>query len=456
MTDSIEENKQSDSIDNADNTDSLAHSENEQQGNPWTYKQENADVTPFGPTLTPPPQMPPQAPLPPIGQPMANATVPVKPKKRYGTTVWLIILSVLLLLQFCVIFSLADTISHTSSDGDASAMLNNVFDSCVSISVNTGTGKGTGSGIVLTSDGYICTNYHVVENAKSITVYFYSGDEKQAELIGYSKTDDLALLKVSGIGYRAATIGSSQDCRVGDRVYAIGTPAGLDYAWTVTSGIVSYPDRVMKIYASDGSLEKKMHVIQTDTQVNPGNSGGALVNAYGEVVGVVSMKLSGSSSLSSGSYEGLGFAIQIEGAMEILNEIKRTGSAEGITSPVTSARPVLGISAVSVTAGEYYMLTETGIKKIDEEVYLLAPDRYIAPKANGIYITQINQDSDANGKLEIGDIITEVEGIAVANVQEDVWPIINEMNGGDTVTLTVYRSKTDTIETVQIVLGTQS
>ncbi len=378
-----------------------------------------------------------------------------KSKHRHGgVTAWLIILSVIVFFLFCGFVS----VSNQVSDGGASDMLADVMDSCVSISVRTADGRGTGSGVVLSSDGYICTNYHVIENAEEITIYFFNGQSKQAEVIGYSEADDLALLKVDGRGYQAAKIGKSSACRFGERVYAIGTPAGLDYAWTVTQGIVSYPDREMKIYASDGSLQKKMHVIQTDTQVNPGNSGGALFNADGEVIGIVSMKLSGSASGSASgksSYEGLGFAIQIEGAMEVLNAIKKDGNANGITSPVSSGRPVLGITGVSVEAGKYYLTVGNAIRETTADVYEQNPEQVLAPQATGIYISSVNAGSDAAEKLHIGDIITKVDGISVKDVRQDVWPIINAKSGGDSVRLEVYCSESGKTESVEIILGIQ-
>lgn len=380
----------------------------------------------------------------------AGTTTAPRKYKHIGFTVWLTILSVVVLYLFVNTFSK----SESTHDSD---MLMDVMDSCVSISVTTADGRGTGSGVILSSDGYICTNYHVIENAKTVTVYFFNGKSEQAEIVGYSEPDDLALLKVAGRGYQAAKIGQSSLCEFGERVYAIGTPAGLDYAWTVTQGIVSYPNREMKIYASDGSLQKKMRVIQTDTQVNPGNSGGGLFNTDGEVIGIVSMKLSGSASgLTSGkTYEGLGFAIQIEGAMEVLNAIRKDGNADGITSPVSSGRPILGITGVSVEAGKYYLVVENAIREVTADFYEQSPEQVIAPQATGIYVSSVNEDSDAAAKLHVGDIVVKIEGKTVKDIRSDVWPIVNAKKGGDVIHLEVYCAESGTTESVDVILGTQ-
>ena len=242
--------------------------------------------------------------------------------KGKGVVVYATIMAAVFLLSFGLLLAvlilddsagypglLRPGITEVDDDAEAVVGVEQAKHSVVVIEVSKGTGGGTGTGIIMTSDGYIATNHHVIEGATRIKVTFYDGSVMEAELIGSSEMDDLAVIKVNTTGLRAATFAYSEECYVGQTVYAIGTPAGPDFGWTTTKGIISYLDREVKIYNDDdGSLEKKLRLVQTDAMVNPGNSGGPLVNTKGEVVGVVSMKL-------ADGYEGIGFAIPSDGAV---------------------------------------------------------------------------------------------------------------------------------------------
>ncbi len=293
--------------------------------------------------------------------------------------------------------------------------------SVVGVKVMTQSGAGIGTGFVIREDGYIATNQHVIENALAVTVIFHDGTEERAEIVGSDAMSDLAVLKIEGENYPAVEFGDSSALVVGESVVAFGTPAGLELAGTVTDGIISAINRNVKIYNDEGVLSKRMTLIQTNANINPGNSGGPLVNDRGQVIGITTMKLTGNYIVS---YEGLGFALPINGAAEILNSLIETGSA-GESSFVTS-RPVIGIKGGNVTRVSGYA-------------------------ADGIVVTEINPDYPvAASGLAVGDVIVEINGIRVRTVVE-LNAVTEDMNGGDTVTLTVNRSGKEV--QIELVLG---
>ncbi|MBQ7380274.1 MAG: trypsin-like peptidase domain-containing protein [Clostridia bacterium] len=321
--------------------------------------------------------------------------------------------------------------------------LESVRNYTVVITARTADGVGTGTGIVLTQDGYIATNYHVIEDAQTITVKFYNGQSAIAEVIGYSEIDDLAVIKVEATGLYCATLGSSSDIVDSQSVYAVGTPAGEEYAWSVTKGVVSYAQREVKLYDDEGILEKKMKLIQTDTPVNPGNSGGPLVNSNGEVLGIITMKL-------SGQYENMGFAIPIDGAMVLINNIIETG--EPGESPITTKRPLIGIVGVGVEAGKYYINVpgENRIQEVSEEDAKLNPEEVFYAAYTGVWVQSTTPGLDAANKLQPGDIIVLADGQELVSIY-DLMNVINQHNGGDTVEITYYRNGVANI--VNITLG---
>lgn len=321
--------------------------------------------------------------------------------------------------------------------------LESVRNYTVVITAKTAEGVGTGTGIVLTPDGYIATNYHVVEDAQTVTVKFYNGQAAVAEVIGYSEIDDLAVIKVNAQGLYCARIGKSADVVDSQNVYAVGTPAGEEYAWSVTKGVVSFAQREVKIYDNEGILQKKMKLIQTDTPVNPGNSGGPLVNSNGEVLGIITMKL-------SGQYENMGFAIPIDGAMVLLNNIIETG--EPGESPITSKRPLIGIVGVGVEAGKYYVNIpeENRIQEVSPEDAELNPEEVFYAPYTGVWVQSTTPGLDAANKLKPGDIIVLADGQELATIY-DLMDVINQHNGGETVELTYYRDGVANI--VSVTLG---
>ena len=266
----------------------------------------------------------------------------------------------------------------------------------------------TGSGIVMSSDGYIITNAHVIYDTeseynmgKATAVSVVMGEnhdqEYEAEIVGYDIQTDLAVLKIDAEGLTPAEFGNSDDLKVGELVVAIGNPLGFELYGTTTSGIVSATNREVQLE------DRTMTLIQTDAAINAGNSGGMLLNAYGQVIGINSMKMG--ASYGEASVEGLGFAIPITDAEEIISSLIANGYVTG--------RPQLGITGVTVTE-EYAEL-------------------YHMPQ--GVYV----YSADGASALQKGDIITAIDGTAITTMEE-LNEQKNQHQAGDTVTLTVTRS----------------
>ncbi len=320
----------------------------------------------------------------------------------------------------------------SAGDYDDAVHIERTKHSVVLIEVVTPDGGGSGTGIILSEDGYIATNHHVIEDSTAIRVKFYDGTYASATLRGSSAIDDLAVIKVERSGLAPATFAKSADCFVGQTVYAIGNPSGAEMAWTTTKGSISYVDRELKIYKDDGTLEKKLKMIQTDAMVNPGNSGGPLVNVRGQVVGIVSMKL-------ADGYEGIGFAIPSDGAAEILNAIIKDGNADNVNSNVSSGRPVIGITGVYLEAGKHYVFEEKRVVEVSDSYAEENPDEVVSPAVSGMYVRTLTEGTDAAIKLAEGDIITAINGVEVTNKNM----FMNEVNkhyAGDDVTVTYYRN----------------
>ena len=349
-----------------------------------------------------------------------------------------------------VYLQVADGNSSIAS-GDASPeTLESFMNSVVIISAATPTGESIGTGIVLSDDGYIVTNYHVIEDSTETSVFFY--DDKStpvsASLIGYSEIDDIAVIKVKKSGLQEATFASSANCKVGERVYAVGTPEGIEFGWSVTHGIISNNNRELKMYDNEGILEKKMYVLQTDTPVNPGNSGGPLINANGQVLGIITLKLSNSA--------GMGFAIPSDGALELIDAIIKYGNADSVNSSITKERPLMGITGVGVKGKTWYTNiiqgNTTAIDDVTEEYAKAHPDTCFYAPIDGVYVSAVTSGLDAANHLRIGDVITEVNGTLVKDIY-DVMAIINELNGGDKISVKFFRN--GEYSTAEITLGTQ-
>ena len=258
-----------------------------------------------------------------------------------------------------------------------------------------------GSGIIMSADGYIITNAHVVSVGTYFAVQLDSETSLDAVLIGADPTTDLAVLKVDKDDLIAATFGDSNYMEVGETVVAIGNPSGIELAGSVTRGIVSALNRQV---TTNNNYSFKY--IQTDAAINPGNSGGALVNEYGQVIGINSSKI-----IASG-YEGIGFAIPITDAKPILDDIIANGYVTG--------RVMLGVTCQAISDAD-------------------ARD-YGVPL--GLEIIEISPKSDLiNKDVQRGDIITRINGSPVYS-NSDVQKILKQHEVGDTVTLTIYRRVT--------------
>ena len=259
--------------------------------------------------------------------------------------------------------------------------------------------SGAGSGVILTQDGYIVTNHHVIEDANSFTVRTRSGDEYNASLVGFDEQSDLAVLKIDATGLTPAVLGDSTTLEVGDLAIAIGNPLG-ELGGSVTSGIISALDREMTI---DGQT---MTLLQTDAAVNPGNSGGGLFNANGDLIGIVNAKSSGE------NVEGIGFAIPISTATDIIDELIANGE-------VTS-RPTLGVSLYNVE--DEMTASQLGVD------------------STGVYIVQIVDGGAAdNAGLRSGDRIVSVDGSEVSSAS-DVRAALNKHKIGESISITVERN----------------
>jgi len=330
-------------------------------------------------------------------------------------------------------------------DGNASPdTISKVKNSVVVVSAETANGTSTGSGFIVgvsedKSYDYVATNYHVVADSSEIYVRLYeTGDYVMASLVGYSFEDDIAVLQIASSGISPLTLANYETCRAGDVVYAIGTPEGENFAWTVTHGIISTVDRILWMYDDQGNLEKTMRVLQTDTPVNPGNSGGPLINARGEVVGIISMKL--------GESEGMGFALPIDGALEIILAIITTGSSDGIDSSISNERAFLGITCVSVKEGHWYKLFSDRITESD------AANGSFCAKASGVCVLSVSVGSAVYGKLEKGDIITEINGSKIYNLAQ-LSNILYDLKIGEKITLSYCRG--GQYHSVSVTLGSQ-
>ena len=261
----------------------------------------------------------------------------------------------------------------------------------------------SGSGFVISQDGYIVTNYHVIDEASKITVTLVDGKSYDATLVGGDEENDIAVLKVDATGLDTVVIGSSDNLVVGDQVYAIGNPLG-ELTFSLTGGYVSALDR--NVTMSDG---RRMNYIQTDTAINSGNSGGPLFDQYGQVVGIVSAKLSNNGDSTEASVEGVGFAIPIDNVWYMITDIMEYGYVTG--------KPYMGIINTSVS-GE--------------------AQRYGTPA--GAYVLGVVEDScAAKAGLQEGDIITKIDDTDITS-SDDLQNALADYQAGDTATLTVSRS----------------
>lgn len=261
---------------------------------------------------------------------------------------------------------------------------------------------GTGSGVILNKEGYIVTNAHVLDANGFHDIYTSDENIYSAKIVGRDAKTDIAVLKINASNLSPAVLGDSDEVLVGEQVIAVGNPAGLSN--TVTNGIVSAVNRKIK---SD-STGFEMDCIQTNADISPGNSGGALVNMYGQVIGITSSKY------ASTLYEGLGFAITINEAKPIIEELINKGFIGG--------RFRIGITLIG-------MDSEAGIASIEDKLGFELPKGF-----KGVYIDSISEDCDiANTKLKAGDFITEIDDIPVSCYSELYEAISSSYGAGDEV-----------------------
>ena len=296
--------------------------------------------------------------------------------------------------------------------------------SCVGITVNTTvnifgqttTSAASGSGFVLSRDGYIATNYHVIESAAkdpsvTIQVSFADGTKYDAKLIGGEKDNDIAVIKIEADNLTPVTLGDSSKLVVGEAVYAIGNPLG-ELTYSLTDGIVSALDRLITTNSTDESGRQEsttLNVLQTNCAINPGNSGGPLFDSYGNVVGVVSAKYTQSSN--GVNAEGLGFALPINDVKGILSDIIEHGYVTG--------KPYMGVQVMNVSSeAQRYGITA------------------------GAAVSYVAEGSCAQkAGLQVNDIITAIDDTAIDSSPALTAALATGYKAGDTATLTVIRNQ---------------
>ena len=276
---------------------------------------------------------------------------------------------------------------------------------CSSVSTNifgqSVQSASSGSGFIITQDGYIVTNHHVVSGASSVTVTLHDGREYPATVVGSDSDYDVAVLKINATDLQPVTLGNSSNVNVGDSVLAIGNPLG-ELTFSMSQGIVSCCDRAINV---DGT---PFNMIQVDASINPGNSGGPLMNLYGEVVGIVSAKYS---SYSDTTVEGLGFAIPIGDVQAIITDIMENGQV--------TDKPSFGITAGTMT----------------EQMAA----QYQIEQKSGAFVYSVNKGgAGEKAGLRMGDVITKVDSTDIASM-EDLTAAKKGHKAGDTVTVTYFR-----------------
>lgn len=304
----------------------------------------------------------------------------------------------------------ASGVASTDNGANASGIYNNNVASCVGIETDSSTNVFgqvvksaiTGSGFIISEDGYIATNYHVIQKALEedlpVKVMLHDGSEYDATIVGGEQDNDIAVLKIQATGLQPVTLGNSDELSVGEQVYAIGNPLG-ELTYTMTGGMVSALDRVINT-----DVSTSINVFQIDAAINSGNSGGPVFNAKGQVVGVATAKY------QSTGVEGLGFAVPINDAIHIITELIENGYVTG--------KPYFGmvVTTVSSTYAQYYNLVE------------------------GVCVSSLTEGGAADqAGLQPGDIITALNGeetLDIAALDE----VKSQYKAGDTVELTVYRN----------------
>ena len=303
--------------------------------------------------------------------------------------------------------------NYDTADGMAGEdIYKKVNPSVVSVISTTSEGTGSGSGVIMSKDGYIITNNHVVDGAQSVSVQLSDGTSLDAEIIGTDEQTDLAVIKVTPTSdLTAAEFGDSDELEPGEYAYAIGSPGGVQFANTITGGRISAINRDLTVN------DRVMTLIQTDASINNGNSGGALINKYGQVVGITSAKLSGN-AFGSATVEGMGFAIPINTAKDIVDELIQNGYVSG--------RPSIGITGQNVESAD--------------------------GKVSGVQVYSIDSRAKAASEgLQVGDVIPAVDGTPTPDMDK-VNELKQDKKAGDKLTLSVYRISTGKTLNITITL----
>lgn len=311
-----------------------------------------------------------------------------------------------------IIEKTVNNITLTESDTIASPV-SEIYDATVYIQATSETNQSNGSGFIYKEDkeyGYILTNNHVVENHDDVVIINATGQAYKAVVLGTDIYSDIAVLRIKKDGVlKVANIGDSNDSKIGDTVFTVGSPLGIEYMNSITKGTLSGKDRTVTASLSSGSY--LMEVIQVDAAINPGNSGGPLCNLKGEVIGINSLKL------VEQEVEGMGFAIPIKTAMEIANQLEIGKVIE---------RPYIGVSTITVT--DTWQLYKNGIY-LDDEI------------TKGIVLIEVQNDSVmAIAGLKDGDVLIEMDGVEIKNSVHFKY-LLYKHKIGDTITLKYYRDK---------------
>lgn len=317
----------------------------------------------------------------------------------------------------------ADKTVTIAKDATATSAYNKVSDAVVSVLNFSQAGKNSfqeaseGSGVIYKKSGdaaYVVTNNHVINGAAQIQVMLHDGQKVTATLVGKDAMTDLAVLKIAADKVTTtAAFGDSNKIQVGQKVLAIGSPLGSQYASSVTEGIISAKKRLVESSSEDGQNYGGSTVIQTDAAINPGNSGGPLINFAGQVIGINSMKLS--SSASGTSVEGMGFAIPSNQVVDIVNKLVKYGQV---------TRPAIGIGLVELSA----------VTVDDQKSLLKIPDTV----KGGVVVMSLTPNGPAaKAGIQKYDVITEIDGKTVTG-QADLREELYKHDLDDTVTITYY------------------
>ncbi len=301
------------------------------------------------------------------------------------------------------------------NDGSLSASVEKVYDAVFMIrNYKNDQIQSTGSGFVYKTDdkyGYVLTNHHVIAEATKVTLIRSDDQEIEGTVLGSDEYLDLAVVRINKSDViDIAVISTSEESKIGDTVFTIGSPLGYEYRGTVTDGILSGKERMVTVSISGNTSDYVMKVLQTNAAVNPGNSGGPLLNAKGEVIGIISLKL------VQTEVENMGFAIPIEYAMSHIENLEQ-GKA--------IVRPMLGISMVNVT--DTYALYRSGIM-LDKSI------------TEGVAVVEISKDSGASkSDLQKGDVIVKINDEKIENVAYLRYELY-KYSAGDTITVTYNRN----------------